>query len=278
MINFLISVVVFAVSVFLLVIAARYGLMGVRKLDHYFSQKSNPTYQGFQWHYRLPFTIGMIPEYFFAIVLGYDNYYRRNWWALKTASFISVLVFIAMLKSRSAVYSYISLDFIQENGLLALFTSGSFVHFMNIIVVLYTALFILICIESIRMHGFYAPARIITFSFLSLIMANLTVITLALIIFATILYLAIKVIGFFFFSSKDDKEPTKDEESAGSILKGGFREFKSDLLRWEQEERSNSTEDFKTHKPEKPKRKRPKITRRKKTISSDEDVPRLHPD
>jgi hypothetical protein len=278
MIDFLISMVVLAVSVFLLVISARYGLMGARKLDHYFSQKRNSTYQGFQWHYRLPFAIGMIPEYFFAIVLGYDNYYRRNWWALKTASFISVLVFIAMLKSRTAVYSYLSLDFIQDNGLLALFTSGNFVNFMNIIAVFYTALFVLICIESIRMHGFYAPVRIFTYSILSLIMANLTVIILSLIIFATVLYIVIKIIGFFFFSSKDDTEPTKDEETAGSILKGGFREFKSDLLQWEQEEQSNSTKDCKPNKPEKSKRKRPKITRKRKTISSDEDVPRLHPD
>ena len=175
--------VVFAVSVFLLAVSTRYGLMGAGRLDNYFSEKNNSNYPGFQWYYRIPFSIGVIPEYFYAIVLGHDNYFKRNWWALKTASFISVLVFIAGLKSRSAVATYFSFGFLQEKGIIGLFTSGNFVNFMNIIVVLYVALFVLICIESIRMHGIYAPIRIIAYSILSLFMANLTVMTLSIIVF-----------------------------------------------------------------------------------------------
>lgn len=279
--NFLISIIVFAASVFLLAVSVRYGLIGAGRLDNYFSRKNNSGYPGFQWYYRIPFSFGVVPEYFYAIVLGHDNYFKRNWWALKTASFISVLVFIAGLKSRSMVGAYFSFDFLHEKGITALFTSGNFVNFMNIIVVLYVALFVLICIESIRMHGVYAPARIIAYSMLSLFMANLTVITLSIIVFIAVVYVIFKVIKFLFFSSKKNKhEDEEDDETAGSILGGGLREFKTELYQWEEEEKSNPTVSYKPEETEKTKRRRPKITRRRKrrTNQNDDEVPRLHPD
>ena len=276
--NFIISIIVFAASVFLLAVSVRYGLMGAGRLDNYFSGKNNSNYPGFQWYYRIPFSIGVIPEYFYAIILGHENYFNRNWWALKTASFISILVFIAGLKSRSAVTAYFSFDFLQEKGIIGLFTSGNFVNFMNIIVVLYVALFVLICIESIRMHGFYAPVRIITYSLLSLFMANLTVITLSIIVFITVLYIIFKVLKFLFFSSKRNRN-NDDEETAGSILSGGLREFRAELYQWEQEEKSNPTVNYKPERTEPIKRRRPKITRRRKrNTKRDDQVPRLHPD
>lgn len=285
--NFIISIIVFAVSVFLLAVSARYGLIGVRKLDEYFSNKTNSSYNGFQLYYRIPFSIGVIPEYFYAMVLGHDNYFTKNWWALKTSSFISVLIFIAMLKSRSAVYAYYSLGFLQDNGIIGLFTSGTFVNFMNIITLLYIVLFALICIESIKMHGKYAPIRITIYSILCLIMANLTVITLSIIIFIAVAYLVIKVIWWLFFTSKRrhrrnrDYDEEEDEETAGTILAGGFREFKKDLYSWEDEGINDPIINFKKETTTSKKtRKRPKITRRrrKKTVSNDDDIPRLHPD
>ena len=243
MINILISIVIFAASAFLLAVSIRYGLRGVARLDDYFSQKNNSNYEGFQWYYRIPFSIGVIPEYFYALVIAYDNYFKRNWWALKTASFISVLVFIAGLKSRTAIAAYFSLSFLDEKGLTGFYTSGNFVMFMNIIVVLYVALFVLICIESFRMHGVYAPVRILVYSLLSLMMANFTVITISVIVFVTVVYVIIKVLVFFFTSSRrrrrreDDYE---DEETAGSILGKGMREFKTELYQWEEEEKSST--------------------------------------
>lgn len=277
MLNFFISIVIFAASVFLLAVAIRYGLRGAARLDDYFSRKHNSEYPGFEWYYRIPFSIGVIPEYFYALVIAHDNYFKRNWWALKTASFISVLVFVAGLKSRSAVAAYFSLSFLQDKGLAGFFTSGNFVIFMNIIVVLYVALFVLICIESFRMHGLYAPARIAVYSILSLLMANLTVITLSIIVFVTIAYIVIKIIGFIFFSSrrrsrKDENE--EEEETAGSILGGGLRDFKTEFYAWEQEESSGPKPSTKVErKTKRVKRKRPKI---KRTYGG--DIPRLHPD
>ena len=280
--DFIIAIVVFAVSVFLLAVSARYGLIGVRRVDEYFSQKNNSNYQGFEWHYRIPFTIGMIPEYFYAIILGHDNYFSKNWWPLKTASFISILVLIATLKSKSAVYSYFSLDFIQENGILGFFNSGNFVNFMNIIVLLYLALFVLLCIESFKMHGVYAAVRIFVYSILSLVMANLTIITLSLIIFITIVYVVIKIVVFLFFSSKKSKNREEDdEESAGDILSKGFRDFKTDLIEWESSEGSQTLTTNELKVKNKTKLKRPKITRRRKKRKSsteDEDILRIHPD
>ncbi len=280
MINFIISIVVFAATVFMLGVTVRYGLIGAGRMDNYFSEKNNSIYPGFQWYFRIPFSIGVIPEYYYAMVLGHDNYFTKNWWALKSASFISVLVFIAGIKSRSAVSAYFSMSFLQDKGILGFFTSGNFVNFMNIIVVLYLALFILICIESIRMHGVYAPARIIVYSFLSLFMANLTVITLSIIVFVAVIYLIYKIIKFFFFTSKNkDTKSKKDEETASSILSGGLSEFRTELYEWEEDEKNNPSVNYTTKATKTKERKRPKITRRrKKKVTTANEVPRLYPD
>jgi len=277
MLNFFISIVIFAVSVFLLGLSLRYGLKNTTRIDDYFSQKSNSNFSGFNWYYRIPFSVGVIPEYFYAMVLGNENYFNRNWWALKTSSFISILLFIAGLKSCSAVYAYFNLEFMQENGILGFFTSGNFVMFMNIIVLLYLALFVLICIESIKMHGIYAPLRILTYSILSVLMANLTIITISLIAFITVVYVIIKIIGFLFFSSSKRRRKDNDEESAGSILINGFREFKTELYEWERKEKpintNNNSNNTKRRKP-----KKPKIRRVRKVKKSDDEIPRLYPD
>lgn len=277
MINLLISIVVFAASFFMMVYAIRYGDRGAIRLDQYFSNKNNSIYPGFQWYFRIPFYIGVIPEYFYALILTHDYYYKKNWWPLKIASFISVLLFIALLKSRSAVYDYMTFNFIVENGILALFTSGNFVIFMNIIVISYMALFVLICIESFKMHGIYAPVRILVYSLLSFLLANLTIISLSIIVFVAIAYVVLKVIGFLFFSSKKNKKEEKDE-STDSILNSGFKEFKSDLYHWESENRNSKTE-YVEEETLKIERKKPKITRRRKKAKPiDNEIPRLHPD
>ncbi len=284
--SFLISIIVFAVTAFILAVSARYGLIGATRLDSYFSDKTNSQYQGFQLFYRIPYTIGIIPEYFYAMVLGHDSYFTKNWWALKTSSFISILIFIATLSNKSVVYSYYSLDFLQDKSILSLFTSGTLINFLNIITLLYIALFVLICIESVKMHGKYAPARIIAYTILCVFMANLTVMTLSVIVFVTIVYLVIKVVWWLFFTSRRrrnrysvvDKE---DDETATTILASGYKEFKTDLLEWETEGKNTPTISLKRETKNEPAiRKRPRITRRKrkKPTTKEDDIPRLHPD
>ncbi|RLD24130.1 MAG: hypothetical protein DRI54_06500 [Bacteroidetes bacterium] len=129
------------------------------------------------------------------------------------------------------------------------------------------------------MHGVYAPVRILVYSFLSFLMADLTIIALSVIVFITVIYIIYKVIKFLFFSSRSRRrtQAEEDDESAGTILKGGFREFKTDLYQWEDEEKNKPKYSSKTS-TKKTERKRPKITRRRKTVvRSDDDVPRLHP-
>ena len=275
MMNALISIFLFAVSVFLLAVSVRYGLRGAARLDAYFSQKHNSDYPGFEWYYRIPFSVGLIPEYFYYLIMAYDNYFKRNWWALKTASFISILLFIAGLKSRTAVAAYFSFDFLIEGGIAALFSSGNFVTFMNIIVLLYVALFVLICIESFRMHGIYAPIRIAIYSILSLMMANLTMITLSIVVFVTMVYIVIKIIVFLFSSRRRRRyEREEEEETAGSVLGKGLREFRVELYQWEEEGKNRPKSERNPEKKTKTiKRKRPKIKRTFK-----KDIPRLHPD
>ena len=147
--------------------------------------------------------------------------------------------------------------------------------FMNIIVLLYVALFVLICIESFRMHGIYAPIRIAIYSILSLMMANLTMITLSIVVFVTMVYIVIKIIVFLFSSRRRRRyEREEEEETAGSVLGKGLREFRVELYQWEEEGKTRPKSDNKPEQKTKIiKRKRPKI---KRTYKS--DIPRLHPD
>ena len=277
MLNFFISIAVFAVSVFLLGVSIRYGLIGAGRLDDYFSAKSGRSFNGYPLYYRIPFGIGFIPEYFFFLVIGRDNYFKTNWWPVKTSGLLSILIAIVILNSRSVVYQYFSLGIIQDQGIAALFTSGTFVWFLNIITLLYFALFVLIIIESVKMHGFYAPVRIIIYSFLSFMMAQLTVIVLGLIVAVTIIYVVFKIVVFLFFSSRRsrNRKEEEDEESTGDILKGGLQLFKQEVLEWEDQLKSEKVSRKETVKPKvRIRRKKPKI---KRTTYKD-DIPWLHPD
>ena len=278
--NVIISIILFLVSVFLLALSVRFGLKNVVRLDSYFSQKNNSNYPGFQWFYRIPFSVGVIPEYFYAVVLSYESYFKRNWWSLKTASFISVLVFAATLKNKSAVYHYFSLGFVKENGISALFTSGNFVIFLNIIALLFVGLFVLLCIESIKMHGVYAPIRILTYGFLSFLMADLTIIALSIVIFLTVVYILFKILKFIIFSYRYRRRYRYyyEDEKPDKSLEKGYREFKAELYVWEKEEK---TEDlvYDEISAEQTIRKRPKIIRRRKSkMRSKREIKRLHPD
>ncbi len=280
MLNLFISLVVAAASVFLMILAVRYGLSGAIQLDNKLLKKSSGK-EGFSIYFRIPGSIGVIPEYFYALILGYDNYFTRKWWALKIASFISVLLFIGILKSRSTVYSYYSLELLGEIGLIDLFTSGGLIAYLNIITVLYAALFIIICIESIRMVSYYAPLRVLSYTVLCLLISNITIITLSIIIFIGIAYLVIKVIWFFFFSSnKRKRDEDKDDESVSDIFSGGLKEFRQDLYNWESAEVVNNPVTSNKTEKEEVRRRKPKITRRRKpkNTAKDEEIPRLHPD
>lgn len=276
MLNFFISIVIFSVSVFMLGVSIRYGLIGASRLDNYFSIKSGRSFNGNSWFYRLPFSIGFVLEYYFYLVIGGDNYFKTNWWPLKTSAFISILLSFAVLNSRSAVYDYYSFEMIRQQGVLSLLTSGSFTWFLNIITLMYAALFVLIVIESVRMHGIYSPVRVIVYSLLSLLMANLTIIVLGLIVFVTMVYIFFKIVWFLFFSSRRSRRRNDEpkEESTWGILRNGLSVFKEDVREWEQGLKSERKYKKETVKPKvKIRRTRPKI---KRTYKS--DIPRLHPD
>jgi len=279
MTNFFISIFVFAASVFVLGVLIRFGLTGAGKLDDYLSAKSGRNFTGYPWYYRLPFSISFIPEYFFLVVIGGTNYFKTNWWPLKTSGFISILIALAVLTSRSMVYQYFSFGLLSQKGFTALFTSGTLVWFLNIIVILYVALFVLVCIESVKMHGIFAPVRIFIYSLLSILMAQLVVIVLGLIVALTLLYIAYKIIVFLFFSDGKANNPNK-EESAGDIMKSGIRSLKQEIVEWELSLKTQSQQSVEI-KPakisRKPGAKIKRIQAPAKKVHEGE-VPRLYPD
>jgi len=278
MLNFFISIVVFGVSTFLLAVSVRYGMVGAERVDNWLLTKTSRDFGGFNWYYRIPFAIGAIPEYFYAMVLGNANYFKTNWWALKTASFISVLLFVAILKSRGAVLSYFSLNFMSEKGIVALFTSGTFVWYLNFITLMYIALAVMVMLESIKMGGIWGLLRAAYMGLMCLLMANLTIAVLTVIVFIAVIYLIYKVIKFFFFSDKKHQRTNDDEEDAGEILQEGFSGFKSELYAWEAERTTSAPRPKKVVPKRKPIIKRTVKKPTTKKTHHDDDIPRLYPD
>lgn len=281
MLNFFISVVVFAISTFLLALSIRFGMVGAARVDSWMVSKSGRNFEGFDWYYRIPFSVGIIPEYFYAMVLGKKNYFKTNWWALKTASFLSVLLFVAMLKSRTGVADYYSLLFLGDKGIMAFITSGIFVWYLNFVTLAYLALAALIFVESVKMAGRYAPIRILYYGLLALFMAFLTLAVISVIVLVSLICLGYKLVKFLFFSKNRKFQQTDEEESAGEIINRGFSGFKPDLYEWESDRR-NKIRFTQTKQKQRRKlvikRRKITVTQKPKITFHDEDIPRLHPD
>ena len=123
MLRFILLMISLAAGVFTIAMAIRFGLRGANAWDQRICNKLNSSFTGFKWHFRIPLSIGVIPEYFYFLVLGNRNYFSTQWWALRAGSYLSLLLFIAAVFNRSAVESYYSLSTITEHGVTVLFTS-----------------------------------------------------------------------------------------------------------------------------------------------------------
>jgi len=276
MLRFILYLFAFTASVFLLSASIRFGLKGAALWDNKISNKLDSIFMGFNWHYRIPFAIGVIPEYYFYMVLGNNNYFRTNWWALKTGAFLSFLMFLAFLTNKSESEAYYSLQTISESGLITYVASGVTFWYLNIINLLIITLFALIVTESIRMHNWYAPIRIVLYSLLSLFMYTLTIIVMTVIIMVTFLYIAYKIIKYLMTSSRRRKEQ-EDDHDVSETLNNNYRVFRAELYAWENELRSTRSS-VRKEKKTIVKRKRPTIKRKPKPKPKNDDIPRFHPD
>lgn len=280
MINFIMYLFGSAAFIFLLGISLRYGLKGAGNLDSKISRKLNSSFNGFNWYFRIPFSIGVIPEYYFYLVLGANNYFKTNWWALRTSAYITFLLFLALLTNRNEVELYYSLNTVAESGFLSLFTSGITFWYLNLLNLFYITVFVLISIESIRMQKWYAPVRIFIYSFLSFFMSVLTIIVLSGIILVTVLYVAYKIIKFFFFSSNKQNH---DNEDVSGQLNNNYRRFRAELYDWESEYKSSIVSSNTKRKKTTIKRKRVVVERKpkpkpKSRPKPNDDTPRFYPD
>ncbi len=274
MTNFFISLLILSFSAFFIGSGIRFGLSATRSLDDYFIQRSGSSFGGFGWYFRIPSTVGALPEYFFYLVIGEKNYFRANWWPLKISSFLSIMLFLAILNKRDGVYAYYSLDYVREHGISALFISDNFVWFLNMISLFYLSLFTLIVIESIRMHGIYSPIRIISYTLLSFLMTDLTILAISLLVFFAFIYVAFKILKFFFTSRRYRyRNSVSGEEVKDGFFRKGFAEFKVRLYAWESEYKSDKRETISNSRELKKKRRRPDIKR-----IYGEDIPKLKPD
>lgn len=280
MLNSIIQIVVFAVSTFILAFSIRMGMNGAEKMDTWLISKSGRNYEGFNWFFRIPLTPGVVPEFFYRTVLGRGNYFKTNWWSLKISSFLAVLLFVALLKTRSGVANYYTLAFLGEKGINAFFTSGVFIWYLNFVTLMYLALAGVIIYESVKMAGIFAPVRILYYGILCLLMANLTIVTLSAIVFLAVVYLIFKIITFLFLNQRKKYRNTDEIDLGGDKIRARFRVFKAELVDWETLLVKN--------KPKKDIKKtircKPTISRKRtkarvpQSSSNFDDIPRFHPD
>lgn len=273
MVDFFLKLVSLLFLAFSLALIIRYGMMVASAWDNFLNNKRKNTFMGFQWYYRMPMAFGVWFDFYFFIVLGGKNYFRVNWWPLRTAAYISCLLFFAALFNRSDFYDYYSLAVVEDDGLLGYLNSGLSYWFFNVLNILYLGLFVTIIIESIRMHSWLSPVRIIIYSVFSGLMASLTLLSFILLIAATMIYLGLKLVWFIFF--RRSRKRDDDGESTRSIIGKSYRSFKTELFEWENSRKSLTKKPAK--KSAKVVRKRPKI-KRSMHIKNNPEIRRFHPD
>lgn len=277
MLRFLLLIFGAAISVFLISLMIRYLLKASFSWDSRMCTRLSSNFCGFRRHLRMPTAIGVVPEFFYFMVLGRDNYFNARWWALRWASYISFLLFLAVLFSRTAVQEYYSWNYLSENGLMAYFTAGSGFWYLHMVNLFFLGLVTMIIIESIRMHKGWAPIRIIFYSLLSFMMAYVSIMVLVLIISFTILYICYKIIRFFMSSGRKTKVEVDNDDDTSDKLNNTYRQFRAELYEWEAERKEIRAID-KEEKKTVIKRKRPKIKRKPRNVRKDDDIPRFHPE
>ncbi len=270
------SAMVFSIS-----LAIRHGLKGAFAWDRKISRRLNSTYLGFRRHIRIPFAVGVIPEFFYFLVLGRNNYFNARWWALRTASYISFLFFLAALFRQSLVRAYYSGALWAEDGFTTVIQNNTGALYLSMVNALFGILLVLILVESIRMHKGWAPMRFIFYSVLSAMMALVSVAVLALIIAISFLYLAYKIIMFFLSSRRSRTVENDDGEGAREKLNNAYRRFRAELYAWEKNRKQERKVEEKTE-TERPKpvikRTRRRIEPKPKEKNNHGNIPRIHPD
>jgi phosphoglycerol transferase MdoB-like AlkP superfamily enzyme len=276
MLRLLLLIIGGGISVFLIALMIRYMLKVSFAWDSRMCTKLKRSFCGFRRHLRMPTAIGVVPEFFYFMVLGRENYFNARWWALRAASYISFLLFLAALFSRSTVENYYSWSYLGENGLTAYFT-GSGMWYLNMINFFFLGLIAMILIESILMHKAWAPVRFIMYTFLSLCMAYISVITIALIIAITFLYVCYKIIRFFMSSGRNTKVEVDNDDGVSDKLNNTYRQFRAELYEWETE-RKNDRKARRDEKKTVIKRRKPRIERKPRSVHKNNDIPRIHPE
>lgn len=277
MLRFILILIGLATTVFTLGVFIRYGLKLAGVWDERICNKRNSTFCGFNWYFRIPWAIGVVFEFFFFLILGSANYFKTNWWAIKASAYVSFLLFLAMVTSRGTVEAYYSWSMVAENGIGAMFSGNSTVWYLHMINSLYLIIGILITIESIRMHGWLAPVRMLLYGLSCVFISIITIMVLALLIALSLLYVAYRIIKFFMSSRRRRRNNDDDDESTPVILNNSYRRFRAELYEWEAERKNILPERRKKKEPE-VKRKRPKIKRKPRPKPKDDDIPRFHPD
>jgi len=200
MTDFILTLLMAVLLVTAAIFITKYGLRMAGKLDKRLSIIVHHSFPGFQWYFRLPFRAGILTEYYFFLIIGKKNFFKTNWWPLKMFAYSSLLLFFAFLFNRTGVihfyrYSIVSFDtgFLAENmNFLFWYLTGILIIDLIIIMLLLT--------ESVRMHLWLAPVRIIIYLCLSILFSLLALFTCLVLLFFPLMYIVYRISGSGTFS------------------------------------------------------------------------------
>lgn len=229
----------------------------------------------------LPTRLGKLFDYYQYRVIGETNYFKGISWPVKVASVISLLLFIAFSSNKQGVIDYYSLSFFRENDVATIFGSEISIWFLHVITVSYLVLFGLILIESVRMHKYFAPVRVIMLVLFSVIMSLLTVLSISVLIITSVIYLILRIIRFIFFNkSRKDKTESQSDKKGFEII--GFQDYLYKRASFDPETTDNWQEfhtETKTKKITKTKEDKTDYgTRTSREIDFDDDIRKIYPD
>jgi len=199
--TFILTLLGWTAGVIAAVAAIRYGLLLAGYLDPKLSALLQSSWPGFNWYWKLPYRAGLVTEFFFSILTGKRNYFKPNWWPLKLTGYLAFLLFLALLFSRSGTLHY--LRNLWYNGIL--FPPAGELTFLTVYLITVTLLLagvmLLLTAESVRMHYFLFPVRLLLYSCLSILFGLLSLLTLVVLMIYPLLYLVSRITGANPFAS-----------------------------------------------------------------------------
>jgi len=140
-------------------------------------------------------------EYLFFAVLRKDSYFQTNWWSIKVSAILAIPLFLAVIFMNERLEDYYANLFTGGLTWTLLFKGGFAFWYLNVIHLLYIVLLVLLAVESVRMHKWFAPVRFAFCTILVICSGILSLLSIILIVLTGFCYLIFRWVRNLLFGS-----------------------------------------------------------------------------